>query len=171
MSSPWSSAFCMLAVHIALLKAAGSFCVFLQGFLRGAARLFVMPMHLSHFACCCCGYCLSLLAPRRAVTRADADTAAIATSTHCLYPLSNAVFFLCYRMLAGRSTTKADVGLLLERLMGQLVAQGGSSGSSDGSSGGGSKSYKPQAGCDVTLQELLGAFEVRGLLQHCCWWL
>jgi hypothetical protein len=66
-------------------------------------------------------------------------------------------------MLAGRSTTKADLGLLLERLMGQLVAQGGSSG--------GSKSYKPQSGCDVTLQELMGAFEVCGCLQQCWWWL
>lgn len=64
--------------------------------------------------------------------------------------------WLAFRMLAARSTAKADVGLLLDRLMGQLVAHGSSSGGS-----GGSKSYKPQIGCDVTLQELLGAFEVR----------
>lgn len=38
--------------------------------------------------------------------------------------------------------------------MGQLVAQGGSSGSSA------TKTYKPQAGCDFTLHELEGAFEV-----------
>jgi hypothetical protein len=39
--------------------------------------------------------------------------------------------------------------------MGQLVASGGSSSSSSGG-----RSYKPRVGCDVTLGELLGSFEV-----------
>lgn len=48
---------------------------------------------------------------------------------------------------------------VLERVMGQLVVQGGSSG--------GSKNYKPHVGCDVTMHELEGACEVsHQSLQH-----
>jgi hypothetical protein len=56
-------------------------------------------------------------------------------------------------MLCSKTTAKADAVALLERVMGQLVAQGASSSS-------GSKNFKPHVGCDVTMLELEGAYEV-----------
>lgn len=60
---------------------------------------------------------------------------------------------LCCRLVLSRTNARSDVALLLDRLM----VQAGPGGSNSG----GVKGYKPQLGCDVSLQELAGAFEVR----------
>jgi hypothetical protein len=58
-------------------------------------------------------------------------------------------------MVCARASARQDAVQLLEQIMGQLVASGGSS-----SGGSGGRSYKPRVGCDITLGELLGSFEV-----------
>jgi hypothetical protein len=63
-------------------------------------------------------------------------------------------WYVC-RMLSSKTTAKSDAVQLLERVMGQLVAQGGGSSSSRSS-----RNYKPHVGCDVTMRELEGVYEV-----------